>query len=97
MAEKYLIGDTIRFTASMVKLDGEEYDPDEVKIAVFLKDGTELLKETDAEKIIGKEGEYKYDWLIDSVLKKDSRLVVVWSWNPPKHLKKMDFIVESAV
>jgi len=96
MAEKYLIGDTIRFTASIVKLDGEPYYPDEVTVSVFLKDGTKLLDKAGADKIIGEEGEYKYDWLIDSKLEKDSKLVVIWDWSGP-HKKKLEFLVETEI
>ncbi len=96
MAEKYLIGDTIRFAASIVKLDGEPYYPDEVTVSVFLKDGTKLLDKAGADKIIGEEGEYKYDWLIDSKLEKDSKLVVIWDWSGP-HKKKLEFLVEPEI
>jgi len=96
MAEKYLIGDKIRFTASIVKLGSNEPDiPDVVTVTVYQKDGTKLLDKKNANKT-DIEGEYFYDWIIDSNLAKDSRLVVVWDWSGSQK-KKMEFLVEPEV
>lgn len=94
--EKYLIGDKIRFTASIVTLGNDEpYDPEMVTVSVFQKDGTKLLDKQKANKseIVG---EYYYDWIINSGLAKDNKLVVVWDWTGPQK-KKMEFQVEPEV
>ena len=96
MAEKYLIGDKIRFTASIIKLGSSEPDiPDVVTVSVYQKDGTKLLDKKDANET-DIEGEYFYDWVIDSGLVKDNKLVVVWDWSGPQK-KKMEFLVEPEV
>ena len=41
MADLYLIGDTIRFTASIVDLEEEVTDPEVVTISVFTESGEE--------------------------------------------------------
>jgi hypothetical protein len=100
MTEKYLIGDKIRFTASIVKLGSEEPDiPDVVQVTVYLKDGTKLLDKADAN-TTDTPGEYYYDWVItgteDTPLTKDCQLVVVWDWSGSQK-KKMNFPVEPEV
>lgn len=94
--EKYLIGDTIRFTASIVKLGNEEPDvPDVVTVTVYQKDGTKLLDKEDAS-ITDVPGEYYYDWLItgteDTQLIKSCNLIVVWDWSGDQK-KRMEFPV----
>lgn len=94
MADKYLIGDTIRFTGEIVNLDGEEYDPPVVTISVYKKNGECLLNQEPAIKV--NKGTYKYDWTIkgtvDYTLINSSDLIVIWDWTGP-HKKKIDFMV----
>lgn len=94
MAEKYLIGDTIRFTGAIVNLDGEDYDPPVITISVYKKNGDCLLSQKPADKI--SKGSYKYDWTIkglDEITLEDKNdLIVVWDWSGP-HKKRMNFMV----
>ena len=96
MAEKYLIRDTIRFTASIVGLDGETEIPDVATVTVYQKDGTKLLdKGTAIADTIP--GEYYYDWKIDNSvvenpLIKACDLIVVWDWTADQK-KRMEFKV----
>lgn len=94
MAEKYLIGDTIRFTGIIENLDGESYSPPVITISVFKKNGECLLNQQPADKV--SDGNYKYDWTIkgtdDITLVKSNDLIVIWDWSGP-HKKKLDFMV----
>ena len=96
MTEKYLIRDTIRFTASIVNLDGDVDVPGEVTVSVYQKDGTVLLNGVAATPD-ATPGEYHYDWKIDGPseeipLIKASDLIVVWDWDSI-HKKRMKFKV----
>jgi len=94
MTEKYLIRDTIRFTASIVNLDGEVDIPDVVTVTVYQRDGTKILDKANA---IASDvlGEYYYDWKIDGTeetpLVKACDLIVVWDFAEQK--KRMEFLV----
>lgn len=98
MAEKYLIGDTIRFTGIIKNLDGVLYSPASVKISVYKKNGDCLLNQQSVDK--ESDGNYKLDWTIEGTdgitLEKNSNLVVVWYWSGP-HKKKLDFMVVSQI
>ena len=89
MADLYLIGDTIRFTASIVDLDEEVTDPEVVTISVFTQSGEELLDNVAATK--DSTGVYHYDWKITGVTDK-SNLIVVWDWSGNQK-KRMNFKV----
>ena len=95
MTEKYLIRDTIRFTASIVNLDGDVDVPGEVTVSVYQKDGTVLLNGATAT-ADETPGEYYYDWKIDGTettpLIKASDLIVVWDWDSV-HKKRLIFSV----
>ena len=96
MVENYLIKDTIRFTASIVNLDGDTDVPGEVTVSVYQKDGTVLLNGAAATPDVTP-GEYHYDWKIDGPseeipLIKASDLIVVWDWDSI-HKKRMKFKV----
>jgi hypothetical protein len=99
--EKYLIGDKIRFTASIVKLGSVEPDiPDVVTISVYQADGTILLNKANAS-LTNTPGNYYYDWVIESLsetipLIKNSQLIVLWDWSGSQK-KKMNFTVEPVV
>jgi hypothetical protein len=88
MPDIYVIGDTIRFTAGIVNMDGNAYDPEEVKLSVISPDGTVLLDEVSAEKVTT--GSYRYDWQISGVTDA-SKLIVIWNWSNNK--KRMKFRV----
>ena len=94
MVEKYLIGDTIRFTAAIANLDGEAYDPAEVTVTVYKKSGELLLNQKVAIKVSN--GNYKYEWKIEgteeSELTRKSDLIVIWDWSGP-HKKRLGFKV----
>ena len=89
MPDIYVIGDTIRFTASIANLDGNAYDPEEVKLSVKSPDGTILLDEVSATKVTT--GNYRYDWKITGVTDA-SKLIVIWDWSGPNK-KRMKFKV----
>ena len=96
MTEKYLIKDTIRFTASIVGLDGETEVPGIVTVTVYHKDGTVLLN-AGAATVDETPGDYYYDWKIDGPsedipLVKASDLIVVWDWDGI-HKKRLKFKV----
>lgn len=90
MSKIYVIGDTIRFTASITNLDGQAYDPDEVKVSVISPNGKALLKEATAMKTLDP-GNYYYDWKIEGVAD-PSNLIVVWDWSG-SNKKRMKFKV----
>ena len=94
VAKKYLIGDTIRFTGIIKNLEGEEFDPAEVTISVYKKNGDCLLSQQGADKV--SKGNYKYEWTIagteENTLLMDSDLIVVWDWSGP-HKKRLIFKV----
>ena len=98
MAEKYLIGDTIRFTGVIVNLDGDSYDPAVVTVTVYKKSGECLLSQEAATKV--SPGNYKYDWKIEgtevNTLEQMSDLIVIWDWSGP-HKKKLSFSVTPEV
>ena len=95
MVENYLIKDTIRFTASIVGLDGETEVPGIVTVTVYHKDGTVLLN-AGAATVDETPGDYYYDWKIDGTeenpLVKASDLIVVWDWDS-MHKKRLKFSV----
>ena len=98
--EKFLIGDTIRFTASIINLDGDTDVPDVVTVTVYQADGTILLNKANANST-ETPGNYYYDWTIDSLseeipLIKASQLIILWDWSGPQK-KKMNFRVEPVV
>ena len=94
MAEKYLIGDTIRFTGIITNLDGEEFDPAAVTISVYKKSGECLLDQKPAAFI--SKGNYKYEWTIEGTeeneLEQDCDLIVIWDWSGP-HKRRLAFKV----
>ena len=94
MVDKFLIGDTIRFTGGIENLDGEPYSPPVITVSVFRKNGACLLDKEPAFKT--GDGEYKYEWKIEGTeevaLIESSDLIVVWDWSGP-HKKRMNFKV----
>jgi len=97
MADKYLIGDTIRFTGIIENLDGEAYSPPVITVSVFKKSGECLLNQQPADKV--SDGNYKYDWTIAGTEGEDgielvdkNDLIVIWDWSGP-HKKRMNFMV----
>ena len=92
MADKFIIEDTILFTAGIKNLrTGKEYFPAILPtISVFKKSGECLLDAEDAEKVVIGEGDeevdynYAYEWTIEGTetdpLVEASDLVVVWYW-----------------
>ena len=74
MAEKYLIGDTIRFTASIINLDGDTDVPDVVTVTVYQADGTILLNKANANST-EIPGNYYYDWTIDSLSERRYKII----------------------
>lgn len=98
MAEKYLIGDTIRFTGIIKNLDGVLYSPAVVTVSVYKKNGDCLLNQQTADKV--SDGNYKYDWTIKGIdnitLEESNDLIVIWDWSGP-HRKRMEFKIIPAV
>ncbi len=92
MPDIYVIGDTIRFTASIVNMDGEALDPEEVKVSVMSPDGTVLLDEVTATKTAT--GSYRYDWTVSGVTD-PAKLIVIWDWTQGEvtNKKRMKFKV----
>lgn len=97
MVEKFLIGDTIRFTGEIENLDGEEYSPLVITVSVYKKSGECLLNQQPANKISN--GKYKYEWKIAGTEGEDgvelvdkNDLIVIWDWSGP-HKKKLKFMV----
>lgn len=94
MPDLYLIGDTIKFTATIVDLKGEAYDPEIVTVSVFSENGEELLASKPAIKD-EEEGYHYYEWIVAGVTDK-SNLIVVWDWSGPhKKRKKFKVILET--
>ena len=97
MAEKYLIGDKILFTAGIKNLrTGEEYTPQAITVSVFKKSGECLLNKEPAEKVEDEDYNYVLEWEIEGTeedeLIQDSDLIVIWDWSGP-HKKRFDFRV----
>ena|SRR6056297_2894674 len=78
MPDIYVIGDTIRFTANIVNMDGDAFNPAEVTVTVLTPDGSILLDESTA--ISEGAGSYIYDWTITGITV-PANLIVVWEWN----------------
>lgn len=72
----YVIGDTIRFTAGIRKLNGQLHDPTEVRIEIKKPNG-KILFEGIAEK--ESTGNYYYDWTISEVIDK-SNIIAIFIW-----------------
>ena len=77
MPDIYLIGDTIRFTAIIKNMDGEEYDPSNITVSVFKADGTELL--SNAEAIKKEKGSYYYDWKVEGTTENTNLIAVSYT------------------
>ena len=98
MADKFIIGDTVLFTAGIKNLrTGAVYTPAVVTVSVYKKSGECLLNAENAELVDGEEDyNYLYEWTIEgtelSPLVEASDLVVLWSWSGPQ-LKKLNFKV----
>lgn len=90
MADKFVIGDTILFTAGIKNLrTGADYTPAVVTVSVYKKSGECLLNAENAELIEGEEDyNYLYEWTIAgtelSPLVEASDLVVIWDWSGPQ-------------
>ncbi|MBA7536036.1 hypothetical protein ES705_28298 [subsurface metagenome] len=89
---KYIIGDTIRLKATIKNLAGVEEAPASITVSVSNLDGTALLVATPPDLTAETTAQYYYDWEIDSGLKEDTQLAVIWEWSGP-HKKKMLFNV----
>lgn len=86
MPDIFTIGDTIRFTASIVNMDGNAYDPEKITIDVIGADESILLEggiptRTDT-------GNYYYDWKIDTVTDRYN-LIAIWRWD--NNIKRIKF------
>lgn len=107
MSDKFIIGDTILFTAGIKNLKtGKVYEPAVITVSVFKKNGECLLNAENAEKVIIGEGDeevdynYAYEWIVkgteDYPLIEASDLIVVWDWSGPQK-KRLIFKVIPAV
>ena len=88
MAEKYLIGDKILFTAGLKRLrTGAEYSPEVITVSVYKKSGECLLDKENADPIEGEDYNYAYEWEIkgteEDALEMNSDLIVIWDWSGP--------------
>ena len=97
MSGKYLIGDTILFTAGVKNLrTGADYSPQVITVSVFKKNGECLLDKGNADPVEGEDYNYAYEWEIkgteENKLEMDSDLIVVWDWSGP-HKKRLVFKV----
>ncbi len=100
MAEKFLIGDTILFTAGIKNLrTGAEYSPSVITVSVYKKSGECLLDKEPAEKIENEDYNYAYEWTIAGTegengveLIDKNDLIVIWDWSGP-HKKRLKFMV----
>lgn len=94
----YLIGDTIRLKATIKDLDGNESEPASLPtVAVYKKDGTQLLAPAEATKVGESTAQYYYDWKINGqITAAYQTLTAVWSWDD-KHKKRIKFRVQPIV
>lgn len=86
MPDIFTIGDTIRLTAGIKNMDGNYYDPVEIKISVIGTDGEELL--TEATPLKSSVGVYYYDWKIQGITDRYN-LIVKWEWDD--NIKRVKF------
>jgi len=97
MADKFIIEDTILFTAGIKNLrTGAVYTPASITVSVFKKSGECLLDKKNATIVTGEDYNYLYEWKIigtvASPLVEASDLIVVWDWSGP-HKKRLVFKV----
>lgn len=89
----YLIGDTIRFKATIKNFAGVETAPaSEPIVSVYELDETELLSSGVSSLTTGTTAQYYYDWKVSTGLTTNTNLIAVWSWDDI-HKKKMTFSV----
>ena len=90
----YIIGDTIRFLATIKNFEGAEEKPAVITVSVYKLDGTVMLAPITPDLIDGTPAQYKYDWLIPIEIKKNSTLVTIWDWSGPQK-KEISFSITS--
>jgi len=86
--EKYIIGDTIKFEATIKNYAGVETAPASITVSVYQLDGTALLSSGAPNLVDGTTAQYYYNWTISGVTI-DERLAVVWNWTGPHTKKKL--------
>lgn len=92
----FLIGDTVRLSATIKNLAGEEEAPASVTVSIYRDDHTTALVTTQAATLkAGTTAEYYYDWTIATVTAAET-LTALWIWTGP-HKKTIDFEVEPAI
>lgn len=92
----FLIGDTIRLSAIIKNLDGQEEAPETITVTIYKADGaTKLLDAGIPTPKTGRVAEYYLDWTISIELTAAEKLTAVWNWTGP-HKKKVTFEVEPA-
>ena len=89
MADKFIIGDTILFTAGIKNLrTGAVYTPASITVSVFKKSGECLLDKKNATIVTGEDYNYLYEWPITGTeafpLIEASDLIVIWDWSGPQ-------------
>jgi hypothetical protein len=90
----FLIGDTIRLSATIKNLDGNEQAPAAITVTVYREDGATKLLDAGVPTLKGgTTAQYYYDWTIPAAtLIYAETLNALWSWTGP-HKKVIAFEV----
>jgi hypothetical protein len=92
----FLIGDTIRLSATIKNLDGNEQAPAAITVTVYRDDGTTKILDAGVPSLkTGTTAQYYYDWTVATVTSAET-LTVLWEWTGP-HKKSMEFEVRTAI
>jgi len=92
----FLIGDTIRLSATIKNLDGNEQAPAAITLTIYRDDAiTKLLDAGVPTLKAGTTAQYYYDWTVATVVVAET-LTALWEWTGP-HKKSMEFEARTAL
>ena len=92
----FLIGDTIRLSATIKNLDGNEQAPAAITVTVYRDDGTTKVLNAGVPTLkAGTIAQYYYDWTVVTVTSAET-LTALWEWTGP-HKKSINFEVGTAI
>jgi len=92
----FTIGDTVRLSATIKNLSGNEQAPAVITVTVYRENGTTKVLDAGVPSLTaGTVAQYYYDWTIATVTAAET-LTALWEWTGP-HKKAINFEVEPAL